>query len=300
MKRTILAMAIMGFCGAWAHAGTEVNETRPAAMDGHVEIENVSGSIEVIGWDRAEVKVEGTLGDDVERLDFDVHNGRTDIEVVVPRHHGRRHREIEAHLTIHVPARSTLEVDTVSASIQVDGVKGESIAAEVVSGSIRIKDCIGRVEAETVSGSIRVSGRPTRVELSTVSGRIEASGVQEAVDAEAVSGSIHIEAGALERCEASAVSGSVDFKGTLRPGGRLDIEVFSGSVDLDLTSDVFGDYDISTSSGGIRCDFGPEPTKPNRYSQGKELRFRHTDSEGKGASRVSVGTFSGSIRIRRN
>ena len=38
-----------------------------AEPDGEVSVELIAGTIRVIGWDRSEVQVTGTVGDDVER-----------------------------------------------------------------------------------------------------------------------------------------------------------------------------------------------------------------------------------------
>ena len=51
-----------------ALAATPINETRPLSPTGEVEIENLKGRIDVRVWDRPEVKIEGSLGDGVERL----------------------------------------------------------------------------------------------------------------------------------------------------------------------------------------------------------------------------------------
>jgi len=52
---------------AWAASAARaagvrsVEEHRPAEPQGQVEITNVSGRIEVVGWDKPEVEVTGTL-----------------------------------------------------------------------------------------------------------------------------------------------------------------------------------------------------------------------------------------------
>ena len=82
--RAALAMAML--TAAASHAGAEeISKTLPADARGEVEIVNVSGMVEVIGWDRAEVKVDGELGSSVERLDFRSDGQRTLIKVVLPR-----------------------------------------------------------------------------------------------------------------------------------------------------------------------------------------------------------------------
>ena len=65
-------------------AEDRIDRTVAAEPQGEVQISNVSGTIDVRGWDRNEVKVTGDLGDDVDRVDIDSSKGRTVIKVVEP------------------------------------------------------------------------------------------------------------------------------------------------------------------------------------------------------------------------
>src|SRR3546814_11546890 len=53
----------------WAGEQTGINETRPLAATGKLVVNNMAGTITVRGWDRNEVAITGTLGEDVEKLD---------------------------------------------------------------------------------------------------------------------------------------------------------------------------------------------------------------------------------------
>ena len=63
-------------------AGKTIQEHRTADPQGEIEIVNVSGTIEVDGWDRSEVEVSGSAGDGVERVDVTSSGNRTTIRVV--------------------------------------------------------------------------------------------------------------------------------------------------------------------------------------------------------------------------
>src|ERR1700722_16184941 len=76
---TILAIAVP--C-TLVHAGRSIDEHRSAEAQGEVEIVNVSGKVEVDGWDRNEVEVTGSAGDSVERVDVSSTGNRTSIHVV--------------------------------------------------------------------------------------------------------------------------------------------------------------------------------------------------------------------------
>ena len=68
-----------------ARESSNVDRKIAVEPNGEVVISNVSGSIDVRGWDRNEVQVTGHLGEDVERLDLTTSGGRTIVKVVLPR-----------------------------------------------------------------------------------------------------------------------------------------------------------------------------------------------------------------------
>src|SRR5690606_33329165 len=203
-------------------------------------------------------------------------------------------------------------VDTVSAPIEVRGLRGSrhelhtvSAGIEVldsdgafdlhaVSGTIKHEDARGHVRAETVSGSITLGGAPENAEIETVSGQVRVSGVRGKISAESVSGSLRVVGQDVEDAEFSTVSGGIKFSGSLRSGGDLYAKAISGGIEIRL-DDVAGRYDLQTFSGSIRNAFGPK-LDSNRRGPGRELRF----SEGGDSRRIVAETFSGSISIDKN
>src|ERR1043165_1466463 len=51
---------------------------------GDVLISNVSGTVDVRGWDRNEIQVTGQIDEDVERVDVETSGRRTGIKVIFP------------------------------------------------------------------------------------------------------------------------------------------------------------------------------------------------------------------------
>jgi DUF4097 and DUF4098 domain-containing protein YvlB len=294
MKKNLLVLMALALASGVLWAGESVDVTKSTSATPMVEIENLAGSVKITGWDQNEVKVTGILGDDTEGLDFSGSGDSVEIEVEIPDSYGRRHRDLDADLEIWVPVGSSLDVETVSASIRVVGVNG-SLELESVSGEVEVDGSPTSADVETVSGNIEISGSQTRVIAESVSGRIELSGVAERVDAATVSGSVEISASNIERGEIEAVSGSVRFTGALSSGARLSAESHSGSVVLNLPADTSARFQIETFSGSINNEFGGgEAERTSRYAPGKRLDF----TLGSGDAQVSVESFSGSVTLR--
>ncbi len=285
-----IAAATLFATTAWAE---EVDSRLDADSDGRVIISNLSGSVEVAGWSENEVRVMGSLGDDVEEFIFERSGDTIRIKVKVPdRTWGRK--DVSSDLVINVPEGSSLEIGTVSADIDIEGVRGE-MDLEAVSGDITVEVFASDVQAESVSGDVEITGTDGSADwdLVSVSGDVSIENVSGDLDVEVVSGDVDVVDSMLNEADLETVNGDVTFNSGLVDGGRLDIEGVNGSVDVEFTNDVSGRFDIETFNGRIRNCFGPEPQRTSRYAPGWELEFE----EGSGDSRVSIATLNGSVTL---
>lgn len=287
--KTIL-VAILGLAVTTA-AAEEVNKSLDAAADGDVTVSNVSGSVEVRGWSRNQVEVTGELGSGVEELIFERDGKDVLVKVKLHRYSSRNG---SAELLINVPEASSLQVNTVSADIDVSDVKGEQ-RLETVSGDITADVYGSEVDAGSVSGDIEVSGdnQVANSRLHTVSGDIEVENLSGELRSETVNGEIDVINGSFSRLTGETVNGEMVFRIRLLDGGRVDIETVNGAVDLEFEGDVSARFDIETFNGAIRNCFGPEAVRTSKYAPGRELTF----TEGGGSGRVTINTLNGSVRL---
>jgi hypothetical protein len=293
-------------CGGWAaaicsaaalvvpwslvFAGKTIQERRAADAQGEVEIVNVSGTVEIDGWDRNEVEVTGTAGDNVERVDVTGEGNRTSIHVV-SRSVRSWGSDGEARLVVHVPSRSAVTATLVSADCKVSGVLGD-LKLQAVSGSLK-GDAGGDVHASTVSGDVRLTARAAKaIEVKTISGDIQLSGGGGEVDITTVSGSARIELAQVTRSRLKSISGDITAALALAPDGQIESESVSGSISLKFAGEPSGDFDVQSFSGDIKNCFGPKPAE-SRYGPGSRLEFKNGD----GHARVRINTKSGDVRL---
>lgn len=289
MRKSALVILMVGLAVAPAWAQRTVDETRPLSPTGTVSVSNVEGSVTVVGWSNAEVSITGELAPDVKELSIRGDSNELSIEVEVPRHG----EILETDLVIRVPAGAAVEVETVSADVELEGVHG-SIDVETVSGRVKTSGRPSELSIETVSGEITVAEAAPRTDLQSVSGEINVQLAAGRLDAESVSGSIRIENGSLEEASFETVSGSITYVGDIVGRGEFDFESMSGNVTLDLPASVSAEFDVTTFSGDIDNDIGPRAQRTSKYTSEKELSF----TAGSGGSDVSVSSFSGSVKIK--
>jgi DUF4097 and DUF4098 domain-containing protein YvlB len=269
-----------------------IDETRPAAEDVRLTVENINGTVTVEGWSKKEVHVTGTLGEGVEELVFEGNERRLRIEVEF--YHRRHNEDGTADLNIKVPTGAEVLVDVVNCPIEVSKVEG-SLDLESVNGDISISGKPSRIEAGAVNGDITITATCNDVEASNVNGDIILDGVSGEVSAESVGGTIEVRGGRFDGCDFGTVSGDIEFDGEFVDNGRYEFEAHSGDVTLTLPAKVSADFEVSTFSGDIDNDFGPRPRRSSEYGPGKELYF----TTGDGKCRVSINTFSGDVRLRK-
>lgn len=288
----LLAAGLLG--AAPAEAARPVEETRAAAPDAKIEIESLSGQVRLVGWGRNEVRVTGTLGDDVEELAVRGDGGEIEIEVELPDGSSGRNKDYSVDLEISVPAGARVSLESVSTGTEVRDFGG-GLELESVSGGLDLEGDAAGVDVETVSGNVRVVGAPGAVEVESVSGAVEIDGGSRRISAETVSGVIRVAATEIEACELGSVSGEIHFAGGLARGAELDVEGHSGVIDLRFEPDVSARFSVETFSGDIDNRLtGDTARRVSKYAPGKELEF----TTGSGDAEVQVESFSGRVILR--
>ncbi len=294
VRTVLLAAATLAIVAPPASAEQNLNKRVTVAPDVTVTVSNVQGSVDVTAWDRNEVELEAQLESDKDQLEFEATDRQVRIEVDRP-DSKYRHSDVEdAILTLRVPKGARLVVDTVSADITVNGVRGDQ-SLDSVSGTIETQAYDAPVSLQSVSGDVTATGNGGKAIVSTenVSGTTTVSGIRGGFEGEAVSGDITATVAAAERLRVGSVSGNVEVHTDLTSAARVEMESISGVITLILKPPVNADFEIESFSGDIENCFGPEPRDKNRYTPGSELNF----TQGNGSARVEINTLSGEISV---
>ena len=266
----------------------------PVVDDVRLDVEIISGRIEIEGWDKSEIRIRTRGGNlemihvesqedwvsirgaqaGVDWLPFPVSGGNVDLRIDVPR---------GAHI----------EAKTINGPIRAKDVEGR-IAFQAANGEIDVRGKPLEAQLETVNARIEFRGECARMDARTVNGRIDLRGVHGEVVATTMNGSIQVRAEKLDRVDLRTLAGSIELEGELLPGARVFGKTYSGSIALRLPEDTSADFDVQSFSGSIRNDLGPAGDSKKHRRPGQRLEFEAGDGDG----RVILETFSGSVRIR--
>lgn len=295
----VLAMSVAA--AGQALAATPINETRPLDPDGRVEIENLKGRIEIRAWDRPEVKIEGSLGEGVEKLEITGDRNRLAIRVKYPRGGSGRgflsgtDRSEPTILRLMVPLRAGLEIDAVSADIDVNGVASSLLSIDSVSGDITVAAAPRRAQIESVSGDLQLTLNSGQVGVESVSGDVQLRGrLDGELKVETVSGDIMVDTmgSNVRRYAGSSVSGDMRIDTALAAGGRLMVDSVSGDLDLQLPRTLSARVQGESFSGTLAAP-GATINRP-RHGPGSSFEHRYGNGDGE----ISMETFSGDARLR--
>lgn len=298
--RTLAQISLLGlFATGSALAGTAINQTRALNVDGQVSIDNLKGRIVVRTWAQPQVRITGTLGEGVEKLIVDGDARSLHIEVKYPESHGwhlwgNDSRTEPSVIEVMLPQRASLDLDSVSADIDVQQMAGRKLVAETVSGEIRITaSSPGEARLETVSGNMFLRITTAKVSVDSVSGDTDLQGgLTGDVRLESVSGDLRLMAGRLDNLNVDTVSGDAVLQLDLSATGVVKTDSVSGDVDLVLPGTTSARLHAETFSGDIHSDTGQAVKEED--GPGKTLDARLGD----GRAQIHLETFSGSIRIK--
>ena len=205
----------------------------PLSASGSVQLENSNGSVEISGWDKNTVEIEGTKYANTEerlaQMKIDVISSANSVSIrTVPPLD--RHGNFGARYVIHVPRQAELaSISSSNGAIREDGVEGNS-HLKTSNGSVHASQIQGLLDVQTSNGSVEVSDVTGDTTLRTSNGSIRAE----------------IRKG---RFEARTSNGGIDVR--LREADSKPIRLASSNGHIDLTMDAAREVHADTSNSSI-------------------------------------------------
>ena len=263
-----------------------------APATGEVKVSNVAGSIVIRTWDRNEIDVKARLHSGDEKVDVTQQGDRSVVEVIYPRSFFGDRGSVD--LEVSVPVGSRVDVSAVSASIDAQGLRGESRLSSV-SGRIDSNVPPAAFEVKSVSGGIALTGDRGKSDLrvSTVSGAAAVNGGAGRIDARTTSGRIDLDVDPADTVRARTTSGEIELRGRLARNGTIEMETVSGALSVHAMADDGFRYDVATLSGQIRNCMDKDAVRERRHGPGRSLE----GTRGGGQGSVRLKSLSGSIDL---
>jgi DUF4097 and DUF4098 domain-containing protein YvlB len=297
MRTSLFTAAIMATLlavSAPLHADDGVFDQQVTADPrGVVEVSNISGRIEVTGWDQPQVSVHAMLSGS-DKIDVRSDHGRTSIVVRHSSGFGFGFGGGDVDVRIKIPRGSELDVTGVSADVISTGVLGAQ-RLKTVSGSVRADIAQADVEAKTVSGEVvlRGNGKPAAIHITSISGSLRLEHGAGDLEATSTSGELTAQLEPGRSVRVHTISGEVSIRGKLTKDADVDGQTVSGSIRLHADDENGFEYEVTTFSGDIHNCFNAKSERTSQYGPG----WRLNGSLGQGAAHVRLKTMSGDIDL---
>jgi len=298
----LLIASCQAFDWPWedGHYREDFHYSYPLSSGGQLTLENSNGGVEISGWDRNEVEINGTKfassQDMLQDIKIEISPSASAIRVrtVIPSHwtHGSR----GATYVIHVPRRVVLDgIQTSNGGIRVSDVQG-TFHLRTSNGAIRATNLAGDLDAETSNGAIDLSGDTGNVKAHTSNGPIRGDVHDGTLDAGTSNGEISVRLSnppTNRPLRADSSNGRIDLSvdGSRIPDIRATTS--NSSIALRLPSSINAKLNAETSHGSITSDF-------DVLMHGGQIGKSHLEGTiGSGGPLIELSSSNGSIQVLR-
>src|SRR5581483_3173562 len=237
----------------------------PLTTGGQLALENSNGQVEIAGWDRNTIEINGTKyassKDMLSQIHIEVSPSASSVRVrtVMPSGwdwswHGSR----GASYVIHVPRKVALDqIVTSNGGVRLNDVEGR-VRVRTSNGGVHTGNVKGDIEIETSNGTIELDDTSGNVRAHTSNGPIRGNVRSGTLDAETSNGPIEVrlqDPPANSPIKAGSSNGHIRMEVEGQRVPEIRATTSNSSIDLRLPSSTNARLDASTSHGSVSSDF---------------------------------------------
>jgi DUF4097 and DUF4098 domain-containing protein YvlB len=268
----------------------------PLSTGGSLRLDNFNGAVEISGWDKNTVDIDGTKYASTEyrlkeiKIDIAPSAGSITIRTLPPLDH---RGNAGARYTIHVPRKTELAgIVSSNAAIRVEDVEGNA-HLRTSNGSVHATRLTGPLEVQTSNGSVEVTEitGDTTLRSSNGSIRAEVSKGRFAAITSNSSITVHLKGTDTSPVHLDSNNGHIEL--TMDAAREVRASTSNSSITVRLPADIGASVDAHTSNSSITCDFDIS------VHGGEISKHRLEGTIGKGGPLLDLGTSNGSIKILR-
>ncbi len=264
---------------------------------GTVTLENFNGAVEILSWEKDEVRITGTKYASFEadlrelKIETAASPGAVRIRTVRPE---RRNRGMGAKYMLRVPRQVELErIATSNGSIRVEDIRGLS-RLESSNGSITLRGMRGRLDAKTSNASINGDDLESEAVLRTSNGSIRIDRMSGTLEATTSNAGIHVRVSKpvpRQALKLDTSNGSIELTMDSFEENEVRARTSNSSITVRLPQEIRARVRASTSNASIHSDF-------DALTRG--IRKNLLEGEiGSGGPLIQLTSSNGSIRVLR-
>jgi hypothetical protein len=263
---------------------------------GSLRVDNFNGSVEISGWDKNTVDIDGTKYANTEyrlqELKIDIAPSASSITIRTLPPVDRR-GNAGARYTIHVPRHTELAaIVSTNGAIRVETIEGAS-HLRTSNGSVHATGIVGPLEVQTSNGTVEVADITGDTTLRSSNGPIRADVRKGRFGATTSNGSITVRLTEADSSPVRLESSNGHIEVTMDAAREVRASTSNSSITVRMPATAGATVDAHTSNSSITCDFDVS------VHGGLISKHRLEGTIGKGGPLLDLGTSNGSIKLLR-
>ncbi|MEO8026032.1 MAG: hypothetical protein ABI823_06145 [Bryobacteraceae bacterium] len=268
----------------------------PLSAGGRLSLEGFNGSVDIMGWDKESVEINGTkYASTPERLaeikvDIDAQKDAIRVRTIRPTMRGN----MGVRYSIRVPHRVVLDqIVSSNGAIRIEDVEGQS-RLKSSNGQVKITRVKGNIEAETTNGQVEITETSGQVRVHTSNGGVRADINKGSLEATTSNGSIRASlrgGDSTHPITLHSSNGGIDL--TLDTMQEVRADSSNSSITVRLPAAANARVRAHTSNSSITTDFGVTTV-------GSISKHHLEGNIGGGGPMLDLSTSNGGIRILKN
>ena len=285
--------------GNWNRHKEDFHFSYPLKSGGRLYLESFNGPVEITGWEKDEVQIDGTkyasTQENLNTLKIDIVPSPDYVRVRSVRPSERR-GNMGVKYIIRAPRKVELErITSSNGSIRIEGIEGNG-RLRTSNGTVRAMRFLGDLEINTSNGGIEVQEFKGAALLRTSNGSIRADGVRGGFEATTSNGGIDarlVDMQSNRPIRVDSSNGRINLTVEKLAGNEIHASTSNSSITLHLPTDLNARLRASTSNSSVTSDF-------DVTVHGGRMSKTHIEGTvGSGGPLVDVTTSNGSIKILR-
>jgi hypothetical protein len=266
----------------------------PLTTGGSLRLDTFNGSVEISGWDKNTVDIDGTKYANTDyrlkemKIEVTPSANSITIKTLPPLDH---RGNAGARFTIHVPRHTELaSIVSSNGKITVESIEGAS-HLRTSNGSVHVTGLVGPLEVQTSNGTVEVADVIGDTTLRTSNGTIRADVRKGRFGATTSNGSITVRLMDADPNPVRLESSNGHIELTMDQMREVKASTSNSSITVRLPASANATVDAHTSNSSITCDFD---VTSHEFS-----KHRLAGTIGKGGPLLDLGTSNGSIKLLR-
>ena len=286
---TFLFFVLLITASYLGYAGEKVDRTLDVDANGTLYIYNTRGQLEIKGWNKPQIQMQGNLDDAAKKLVFKRKGHKALIKVLLDRGHQVGHG---SDLKIFVPRQTQVYFKGINTDYSISNLDAK-LEGHTINGNLMVKQVHADMMLSSVSGKVKVVESSGEALIESVSGKLSFSGDFDKVHLKSMNGNIMANIDAIDNLKVENVSGDTAINGDLQNNAKVKLNSVSGNIRYIAKNEFTGECEVASQFGGIIKNHLTKDKPWQEKLQQRKLKFVSGDGTGK----LLMNTVSGSVSL---